>query len=696
MKNKLKRYVLVFTYLMLALISIHFTSFAQDEPNFSGELTYPLIIAGQQVSSQNNSAILGDDKISYDASVSPAVLRLNGATVNGTISSTAPLKIIFSGANSVSMPTGIAIDSTDAIIFEGDGTLSVSGYTGIKSSGHVHINSGEVTANATSTGIGVHIEYNSTNPRINVSGGSLSVKSDAGSGVHSAVYLTGGSLDIQSVSGSAVFGSITATNATVSATSQSASYAVNGSVSVQTGGEVTITNTGLGHGISTGTTVNGGKLFAKSDNGIALVGAFSFVEGGAEIWGKTSAMSSTISVPEEASVFVGESNISNAELENHKADFTYHTVNPYVKINLDSTTGSSLIPSSSLSSSSLISSSSLSSSSLSPSSLISSSSLSSSSLSSSSLVSSSSSSSSSSTAIVVPPVTSSSTTSPIVTSSSSETTTPPTTETEDEESSSDSNEDSSQDISDNIPSISTPVGSDGGGDNSQGGITSGTTDNDPGPGITIPLPGTTQPLGVTIDGQPVDPEHIEQGESSITILPDAFIPFGDGEVTVEVMTEEGVLANKVIVENGIPTTTSANYGWSLFDLLITVFTFLAMSVYIFVKRRTNMQEGTQQVYHIGDGEVVGIHQKRSRRGKRVITAKVLAVLIFFASLILLLLTQDFRMPMMFFDFYSIYFAILGVVSFVLGFIVYKNTGAKPKKLIRYHRLYRTTNAVSHR
>ncbi len=274
------------------------------------------------------------------------------------------------------------------------------------------------------------------------------------------------------------------------------------------------------------------------------------------------------------------------------------------------------------------------------------------------------------TAVVQPPATSSSTavssSSTASSSSSSTTTTLPPDETTDPDDESSSSSSSSQAASSSQASSSVSSSS-----VSSSSVTTTDDDDDdfrpeitPGGGITIPPGGSGGPPdNVTIDGAPVDNSHINIGpDGYIDINPDFFSTLEDGEYTLNIIYDGVEYEATIFVEDGVPTSAGDFKpvgGWSLFDLIITILSVISPIVYIVTQGGKKSKNSVYRQSYKRQNEEIYVRRN---------STAVAGFFLFGLAFILLILTQDFTKPMIIFDIYSIWFAIIFIVQTIVEIV----------------------------
>ncbi len=168
---------------------------------------------------------------------------------------------------------------------------------------------------------------------------------------------------------------------------------------------------------------------------------------------------------------------------------------------------------------------------------------------------------------------------------------------------------------------------------------------------------------VYVDGTELDPDQYSVDEDGNIILsPEFLATLGDGEHTIRISIDGKLFESTVIMENSVPLS-AGNFellgGWSLFDLLMTILTLLSPVVYMIIVRKQKPDEEEDENESEEDEEYI--------TKKRTLTM-VGGILLGIISLVLLLITQDFTLPMIFFDRFSIWFVIIFVVQTVVEIV----------------------------
>jgi len=113
-------------------------------------------------------------------------------------------------------------------------------------------------------------------------------------------------------------------------------------------------------------------------------------------------------------------------------------------------------------------------------------------------------------------------------------------------------------------------------------------------------------------------------------------------------------------------------AWSLFDLICTILTTLLaiiMVIFAFGRNRKEGDDEEEAAAKAANGEEVEEDEtyKRKRLGR------VLSVIPAAGAIILFILTQDLTQPMIFFDNWSLVFAIIAIINIVLAIVTRKKT-----------------------
>ena len=162
-------------------------------------------------------------------STTPAIECLGNATIiiaDGTKNSVKTV-VKHESQTAITVP-----DNKNLIIkgqINGTGKLSISGYAGV-SAPSLSIEGGNTVICAKETG------YNGeVGDGINVSGGTLVVKSNTANGIFGRLLVTGGTITAKAAKGVAITGDVSASGGTISATSNKTEIAISGVISLGTG-----------------------------------------------------------------------------------------------------------------------------------------------------------------------------------------------------------------------------------------------------------------------------------------------------------------------------------------------------------------------------------------------------------------------------------------------------------------------------
>ncbi len=169
---------------------------------------------------------------------------------------------------------------------------------------------------------------------------------------------------------------------------------------------------------------------------------------------------------------------------------------------------------------------------------------------------------------------------------------------------------------------------------------------------------------VEIDGNELgDGDFTVDDNGNISINPDYLATLPDGEHTIRIVYEGAVYETSIIVENGVPLSMGdfKEVAWSLFDLIITVLA----AVFAIVSIVTKCFTGKKEELDAYQNEYI------ERNPKVIIIGIIAAIVISVISIVLLILTQDFSLPMAIFDKYSVIFAVIFVLQIITVIIASK-------------------------
>ncbi len=174
------------------------------------------------------------------------------------------------------------------------------------------------------------------------------------------------------------------------------------------------------------------------------------------------------------------------------------------------------------------------------------------------------------------------------------------------------------------------------------------------------------PIDVFIDDENLDESLYEFEDGVLTILPEAFENLDDGEHTVTLEYENSdPIETTVITDEGVAQSAGMlGAHWSLFDLLMTIVTLILMLVYILRRKYRDDEKQDERNYEQNSEE-------DNKKTKQQLAIKIFATILFIATLILLIITQDFTLPMGIFDNFSLLFALLAVIQVLAGVLSHK-------------------------
>lgn len=201
----------------------------EDGEILTGTLTkkYHLIIPDGYTVTLYNATI----KHGFKNSTTPAIECLGNATIiiaDGTRNS---VKTVFKNE----YQTAITVPNNKDLIINGQngtGKLSISGYAGV-SAPSLSIKGGNTVIYAKEIGYNCEV-----GDGINVSGGTLVVKSNTAYGIFGRLLVTGGTITAKAANGVAITGDVSASGGTLSATSKKTEKAIDGEISLGTGMEL--------------------------------------------------------------------------------------------------------------------------------------------------------------------------------------------------------------------------------------------------------------------------------------------------------------------------------------------------------------------------------------------------------------------------------------------------------------------------
>ncbi len=194
------------------------------------------------------------------------------------------------------------------------------------------------------------------------------------------------------------------------------------------------------------------------------------------------------------------------------------------------------------------------------------------------------------------------------------------------------------------------------------------------------------PKNIQIEGTDITEEDFTVDESGkLSISPEFIATLPDGEYTVVVEFESGTIEETTfIVEGGVPLgnmdlgvepePTGAGSGWSLFDLCMTLLTILAAFIFIIKRKKKDEEdeedeENADRIAEMKNNEEDKEDENKEGKFKRRF-AKLLSIVLSVIITIFLFITQDFTAPMVIFDRFSLWFALITAIQilqiYVLG------------------------------
>ncbi len=193
------------------------------------------------------------------------------------------------------------------------------------------------------------------------------------------------------------------------------------------------------------------------------------------------------------------------------------------------------------------------------------------------------------------------------------------------------------------------------------------------------------PDTVLVGGQEIPPTSITVAENgSISINPEVFADLPDGEYEIEIVYDGESYITEVIVENGVPLgnftleeETTVGASWSLFDLISTIITILILFLALDKLRKNKNYEDESEV----NSERRDFEERELKKVAKAYKKNILVLsIISCVSIILLILTQNFTLPMSIFDKYSIYFALFVVTSTLVSLFSKRKTEYDEEKI----------------
>ncbi len=167
------------------------------------------------------------------------------------------------------------------------------------------------------------------------------------------------------------------------------------------------------------------------------------------------------------------------------------------------------------------------------------------------------------------------------------------------------------------------------------------------------------PEEVRVNEETIEPSLYEVEDGIVSITPQALENLNDGENSIEVVFDDGVVETVVIADEGTPLNAYVVSGsWSLFDLIMSVIGILLSILYLVIRPKKTEEEMRY------------IQEDDTSNNKRILTSIALITLALF-NVVLLIITQNFTMHMSIFDIWSIVFAVVVVIQAVLMFFLRK-------------------------
>ncbi len=149
----------------------------------------------------------------------------------------------------------------------------------------------------------------------------------------------------------------------------------------------------------------------------------------------------------------------------------------------------------------------------------------------------------------------------------------------------------------------------------------------------------------------------------ITIAPEAFEGLDDGEHEITAVYDDGEVNSVVITDQGVPLSAYIPEGaWSLFDLLMTILSVVLFVVCLAIKLNRKSEDDDEGRRTSAQRSNIREEEDGLQRKRMMFMLMSLAFAVI--NVILLFLTQDFTLPMIFFDQYSIIFGLVGLGSII--------------------------------
>ncbi len=162
------------------------------------------------------------------------------------------------------------------------------------------------------------------------------------------------------------------------------------------------------------------------------------------------------------------------------------------------------------------------------------------------------------------------------------------------------------------------------------------------------------PDRVIVGENPLDEDDFEIEDGKLIIKPEVFENLEDGRYEITIEYGDEVITEEIFVENGTPLIGDNRPTWSLFDLVMTIIVFGFMILYFIQKNeKEEIKEGSEEIHYEEN-------EGKERSKKRLWAYRIAGILLAILTLIFLILTQDFSLPMAIFDQYSVYFALIAL------------------------------------
>ncbi len=181
-----------------------------------------------------------------------------------------------------------------------------------------------------------------------------------------------------------------------------------------------------------------------------------------------------------------------------------------------------------------------------------------------------------------------------------------------------------------------------------------------------PAPATPPTTPPTPPTTPVTPPTTPATPPTTPVAPASVTPS-------ETEQQDDDFLTSLIGDTGVPFAANGLFNaaaWSLFDLLMTLLTLVGIVVYAIRTGRKvkNERELEYEQYSTNpNAQTEQDDEQQDEKGKKRKLVMLGVALAFVFNLLLFILTQDMRLPMIFFDRYSIIFAAVAVIQIVMQF-----------------------------